>query len=139
MEASPYVAIHRFGTTPQIKGGVLIQVPECRTADEWSDFYGLSATDGVVVLFKAVDEHFKSGHGADYTPGGITTAEDFDTHTRCGNGLHFSPRPFMAQRYHHAPTTKFVACQVELADIVVIDSYGRPGDKVKARSCKCLA
>lgn len=137
VRASQFVAVHRFGTAPQVTGGVVIQVPERKTADEWIGYYGLDIEDGHVVLYKAVDDRYLSGHGADYTPGLTVTAEDFEAHTDCGNGLHFGPRPFMAKRYHDA-ATKYVACRVKVEDIVVIRSYGGPSDKVKARSCEAL-
>jgi hypothetical protein len=135
--ASPYVAVHRHGDTPRVEGGVLIQVPECDNAADWIEFYALDTEDASLVLFKAVDDEYRSGHGMVYAPGATVTAPDFEDHDGCGNGLHFCPRPFMGRRYHH-DATKYVACRVKVADIVVIRSYAGPGDKVKARSCEVL-
>jgi hypothetical protein len=138
VEASKFVAIHRYGTRAKVNGGVLIQIPECKTGLDWIDYYGLTPEDESVVLFKAVGADFKSGHGADYTPGTTVTADDFDPQPHCGQGLHFGPRPHLAARYHHAAVTRYIACRVKVADIVVIESWGRPGDKIKARSCDAL-
>lgn len=74
-------------------------------------------------------------HGTSYRPGTSAEALDWDPAPSCGGGLHFSPRPFMARKY--VSGSRFVACRVKLADVVVIDDYGT-SDKLKARSCTVL-
>jgi hypothetical protein len=139
VEASRFVAVTRHGETAKVNGGVLIQIPPTDTPEAWADFYGLKVSRGTVVLFKAVDDEFRSGHGTTYTPGSKPSAPDWQDHDGCGNGLHFCPRPFMAHLYH-TNATRFVACRVKLADLVVIGSYpgALPSDKVKAPSCTVL-
>ena len=43
----------------------------------------------------------------------------------------------MARRYFH-DATRFVACRVKLADIVVLADYAGVVDKVKAGACRVL-
>ena len=135
--AAPFVAVQRHGTKAKVNGGVLIQIPDIKTVEQFCEFYGLKLLRGSVVLFKCVGDDYVSAHGASYRPGEKPVAADWDPEPSCGNGLHFSPRPFMARRY--APNgTRFVACLVKLADLVVInDGYGTP-DKAKASRCSVL-
>ncbi|MHB1950199.1 MAG: DUF7666 domain-containing protein [Acidiferrobacteraceae bacterium] len=135
VRATPHVAIHRHGTTPKVTGGVLVQVPEIRTPDEFVAYYGLKPSRGTVTLYKLVDDEFVSAHGTSYRPGEKPVAADWQPTDACGNGLHFSPRPFMADRYSSG--SRYVACRVKVADIVVIT--GMVGaDKCKARACMVL-
>jgi hypothetical protein len=137
VQASKYVGIHRYGTTPNITGGVLIQIPGFSDNSEWLEFYGVKITRGYATLFKGVDDAYKSGYGTDYTPGAKPTCPDWAAGAFCGNGLHFSPRAFMTRKYA-SDATRFVACKVKVADLVVIgQSYGPP-DKCKAPACTVL-
>ncbi len=114
-----------------MKGGVLIQIPEITTAEEWCEFYGVEVRRGVVTLFKAVDKNFKSGHGFEYKPGSKPRAPDWDGgENECGGGLHFSPRPALALQFM-PEAARFVGCPVKVAEIVVHKSPMYPS-KVKA-------
>ena len=43
----------------------------------------------------------------------------------------------LARRYHHADTTRFLACSVKASDVVVISGHDVP-DKVKVPALKVL-
>jgi hypothetical protein len=125
--ASPYVAVtkqtsHR-GT---ISGGVIIEIPEITTAEQWIDFHGLTVKRGLVTLYKAVDDDWKSGYGFAYTPGSKPKCDDWDPHNGCGNGLHFTAHPLISKSYMQN-ATQYVACPVKVVELVVIDN-----EKVKA-------
>ena len=130
VEASKYVAIHKHGVTPQITGGVIINVPDpdTLTPADWCDYYGVTVTRGQALLYKAVDDDYSTSHarpaGIFYTAGAKVVAPDWDTVPECGNGLHCSPRPFLARDYN-AIATRYVQVRCKVADMVVI------GDKVK--------
>jgi hypothetical protein len=133
VEAADGVAVmrHRQGTAEIGATAPIDTRPG--TAAEWCRYYGVPVTDGVVVLYKAVDEEFDSYHGTSYRPGSLPAAPDWDGGEReCGGGLHLSPRPTFALA---APEDdmRFVACPVRLEDIAV---HPRPlyPDKVKARA-----
>ncbi len=131
VEASKYVPVQRFGTTPQVKGGVLIDIPDVSemTAREWCDYYGVKVERGYAILFKAVDDDLSTSRarrvGLTYTVGTKVVAPDWAPHKDCGNGLHASPSPHMALGYNSG-ATRFVKVKAKLADLVVID------DKIKA-------
>jgi hypothetical protein len=135
--ASAYVAIHRIGTSPKTRGGVLIQAPDLEkcSGEEWAAFYGLSPTRaGYVTVYAAVDDLFFKGHAytpTRYAPGDKPVAADWDPGRWCGGGLHFGPTPGHAQRYN-ASATRFAACKVRAADMVPL------GDKIKVRTCLVL-
>jgi hypothetical protein len=132
IESSPAVAVQKFGRHVKAKGGVIIEVPTSfASVAEWAAYYGVKLSRGRIVVFKAVDDTFRSPHGATYTPGTITTAPDWSPREECGNGLHFSPRAFMATSYNY-DATKYVACSVKASEAVLL------GDKLKAPSCKVL-
>src|SRR5208282_5770927 len=136
VQASKYVGIHRFGKGPKVKGGVLIQVPEIKTMEDFCDWYGVEVKRGRAMLYKCVTDDFASGHGMIYQPDSTVACEDWNKRPSCGHGLHFSPRPTMARTYH-LQGTRFVACKVKLADAVVITDFGQP-DKIKVPSCEVL-
>jgi hypothetical protein len=138
VRAGKYVAIHRRGLASTIKGGIVIQVPTCETVEEFCDYYDLKPKRKKVVLFKLVNDDFRSDHGADYSPGSKTTCSDWNDHPSCGGGLHFSPRPMLARKYSNG--TRFVACEVALDTIVTISDavVGSTVDKVKAPACRVL-
>jgi hypothetical protein len=133
VRASKYVAVTRHGDSPKVTGGVLIQVPDLSDPEAFCDFYGVTVEDSHAVLFKALDGDLKSKHGAVYALGGEVSCDDWDPTPACGGGLHFSPRPWMAERYH-VGASRFVACLVPLAEAVVTPGPYQP-DKVKAPRC----
>jgi hypothetical protein len=101
-----------------------------RSAEQWCELNGVEASDGVAVLFKAVDAEFRSDHGLSYAPGTRPAAPDWDATDECGGGLHLVARPFHALEYALQPR-RYVACPVRLEDVALV----RPahGTKVKAR------
>ncbi len=131
VSATPAVAVHNHGTSGEITGGVVIPIRRPATTAEWCAFYGVDvADDGTAVLYKAVDDTFHSGWGTRYAPGDTPEAPDWNDRNECGGGLHLSPRPFMALTYNPG-ADRFVACTVNVADLVVIsDSW--TWDKAKA-------
>ena len=106
-----------------------------RTSEAWCEAYELTPVDGIVVLYKAVGEDYRSAHGVAYTPGSTPTASDWDGgRAECGGGLHFSPRPSFAREFfREAP--RFVACPVRLTDIRPPDARDVYPQKVKAAGC----
>jgi len=117
-----------------VSGGVLIEIPAISTAEDWCAYHGAEVADGIAILYKAVDDDYATANsrrvGIFYTPGSEPTAPDWDPEPECGGGLHFTARPTAAKSYN--PTaTRFIACPVALADIVVHSPASYP-DKVKA-------
>jgi hypothetical protein len=137
VRATPFVAVQRTGKLAKVDGGVLIQIPEVKTTEQFFEYYGIKATRGTVTLYKLVDDKYLSAHGTSYKPGQKPSASDWDSEPCCGSGLHFSPRAFMARKYASPKFERFVACKVKVADIVVIDDYGTP-DKIKSPRCEVL-
>ncbi len=139
VRASKHVAVTRHVTAygePTVIGGVLIDIPIPRTAEEWCDLYGVEVTDGVAILFKAVDDDWSTSYsrkaGIAYTPGSSPEAPDWDGGVReCGGGLHFVAHPHEGLEFNER-ATRFVACPVALADIAVHADATMPS-KVKAR------
>jgi hypothetical protein len=104
------------------------------TPAEWCDYYDLPVSDGVVVLFKAVGDNFRSLREGNYTPGTVPVADDWDGGEReCGGGLHFSPTPRHAKSFNPG-AKRFVACPVALSDFVVHPEGDYP-EKIKAAGC----
>ena len=129
--AGPDVAVSIDGDLATIDGGHQVRVKRS-TPSEWCAYYGVPVKDGVAVLFKGVDHGFRSGRGFLYVPGTKPEAPDWDGAVReCGGGLHFSPHPSMTLEFF-SEATRFVACPVALADIVVHPN-GESPQKVKAR------
>jgi hypothetical protein len=133
---SKYTAIHRLAkTTKATGGGVVIEVPEITTMEQFFDYYGVDVKRGKATVYKIVDGEWSTGRGVIYAPGSKPSCGDWSATPCCGGGLHFSPRPFMARKYGDG--SRFVACEIKLADAVVITDGGQP-DKVKAKACKVL-
>ena len=134
MTAAHHVAVLIHDAQANVVGGQQTHVARA-TPKEWCEYYGVPVDDdGVAVLYKALDDDFRSPHGMSYAPGTKPVASDWDGLAReCGGGLHFSPRPLMAKEFHEA-ATKYAACPVRLADIVVHPDADYP-QKVKARAC----
>jgi len=136
--ASKYVSVtldrNRAGS-PQIAGGVLIEIPVIETPDQWCDYYGITVVDGIARVYKALDDDYSTGNaraaGLAYTPGlEEVAAPDWKPTPACGNGLHVSPLPVMAKVYNEA-ATRFVELGVRLDELVLITEYGI-ADKGKA-------
>ena len=138
VRAYGYVAVTRQpGHKGKVTGGVVIKVTALTSVKVWCDYYGVEPDAGVVILYKAVGQDFRSPHGFDYTPGTIPVASDWDSGEReCGGGLHFSPRPFMAFEFYDKPDKpRYVGCPVRITHIrkpKADDSYPQ---KVKAKGC----
>jgi hypothetical protein len=137
--ASRYVAVTRHAGrsgTPVVEGGVLIDIPRPRTADEWCEVHGVEVTDGVATLYKAVDDDYGTSYsraaGILYAPGTTPEAPDWDGGVaECGGGLHFVARPWEGLGFN-GDATRFVACPVALVDIAVHEDASMP-NKIKAR------
>ena len=136
-QATPHVAVFLHSARATFAGGHLIDLTSLDLTDPatWSAHVGGKTTgDGRVVLYKAVDDQWRSPHGAVYTPGSETTCDDWCDDAVCGGGLHFSPSPAQAMEYH-GQATRFVAVEVDVATLRPI-----PGGtaKCKAPSCRVL-
>jgi hypothetical protein len=122
------VAIHQHSTATTVLGGTLIDATSVDTPERWLAHHGVPVVDGKAVLAKAIDDDWKGTHKVPrllYRPGRTVKAPDWNPAPRCGGGLHLSPCPAMALLYHPG-ATKFVAVEVDVADIVILD------DKCKA-------
>lgn len=94
-------------------------------AIDWLAIYGITPDEeGVVTLYKGVNEHWTTDHGFDYSPGATPVAQDYSRDPICGGGLHFSPTPFHTGEYNHR-ISHYMACRVAVENIVVI------GNKIK--------
>jgi hypothetical protein len=125
-----------------VTGGVLIEIPPITTAAEWCELHGLPVVDGVVTLFKAVDDDWSTDQarfrGMAYAPGAAVEAADWDPEPECGGGIHLSPSPRHAREFNPS-ATRFVGCPVRVDDLVVHCPATYP-DKVKApRVGPCIA
>jgi hypothetical protein len=130
VEASDYVSVHKHGTQPKVKGGVLIEVPRCDTAEKWCAYYGVKVSRGIATLYKAVRDDYRSSRGMSYAPGTKPEAPDWDPVPECGGGLHFSFHPTAAQSFD-PEASRFLACPVRL-DEIVVHADGMYPNKVKA-------
>ena len=140
VRASCMVAVHnhnpdnKYGTV-KITGGVIIDVRPAANLDEWFADNIIEPVDGVVTLYKAVDDGFKSGYGFDYTPGTVPVAPDWDGGVQeCGGGLHFCAAPWIARSQFNRSATRFVACPILVSDIA-FHPGGQLPSKVKAKGC----
>jgi hypothetical protein len=128
--------------TIDIPGAVILKTPEIRTAADWCDYYGVTVKRGVATLFKAVDDDYSTNNARrkniSYAPGEKPAAPDWDGGVaECGGGLHFSPHPMLALEFNQ-DATRFVACPVKVAEIVVHPDALYP-NKVKApRVCAAI-
>ncbi len=123
-------------TDVTISGGVVIDIPVPTTATEWCDFHGVELRDGdeVAILFKALGDDLVASHDFAYEVGKTPAAPDWDGGVaECGAGLHFSPTPWQALQFRR-DATRFLACPVRVADIVVHPDGMYP-QKVKAPGC----
>lgn len=134
-EASPYCAVVIDSENAKVTGGVQIKIPKVFTPQVWCDYNGVEVVDGVAILYKALDENYKSGYGAEYRPGTIPIAPDWDGGRKeCGGGYHFCASPRIARDRFNNKATKFSACPVALADCATITNP-EYRDKIKAQGC----
>ena len=137
VSAAKYVAVHQHSRHAAITGGHLIVVPDIATVDDWFDYHGVNATDGHVVLYKAVDDQLRSGRGMPYPLGEVVEAPDWSPVDECGGGLHLCATAHHATAYF-PPASRWLACRVAVADLVVITDGAGRSDKVKARRVEVL-
>jgi hypothetical protein len=133
IKAAKTVYVLLRGKGAKVKGGIVRRV-KVSTPAEWCAYYGVEVKGKVAVLFKALNEDFRSPHGIAYSPGSTPVAPDWDGgKAECGGGLHFSPCPQMAREFHES-ATRYCACPVALKDIAVHPD-GQLPQKVKAKGC----
>jgi len=129
VRATPYVAVTRHGTDARVEGGVLIQVPRITNPEAWLEYYGIRPRRGIVTLYKAVDDQYRSrwvrdGMRVAYMPGSMPEAPDFDPAPRdCGAGLHACVSPALARDYY-PEATHYVAIPVRVSDLGYPDPDG---------------
>jgi hypothetical protein len=116
--ATSHVAVHLHQATVTVSGGVLINHAALNLEDPqaWCAYHGVTVTDGVATVYKAVDDEWTTCHGSDYSPGATPSAPDWSANNHCGGGLHFGPTPMHA-RYYHEDATRYLACPVAVADL----------------------
>ena len=137
VSAAKYVAVHQHSRHAAITGGHLIVVPDIATVDDWFDYHGVNATDGHVVLYKAVDDQLRSGRGMPYPLGDVVEAPDWSPTNQCGGGLHLCATVRHSTAYFSG-ATRWLACRAAVADLVVITDGNGQSDKVKARRVEVL-
>jgi hypothetical protein len=107
-------------------------MPKIATPAEWCEYYGASIENGVVTLYKAVNDNYCSERGFSYAIGSTPEAPDWDGPAReCGGGLHFCSTP-SASKGFYPKATRFMECKVALEDLVVHEKAEYPM-KIKGR------
>ena len=133
-KAGRQVVIQKHSKLTKIDGGIQIDVELPTTAADWCAWHGVKVVDGVAMVYKCVNDDFRSARGGDYTPGTIPAATDWDGGAKeCGGGYHFSPSAAATRQFASGP--KFLACPVALTDMrapKLDDSYA---NKIKAAKC----
>jgi hypothetical protein len=120
----------------KVSGGIIVRIPQLKTAKEWCRRYGIKVKDGIALLYKSIDSNYKSARGGDYTPKSTPVANDWDGGKKeCGGGLHFSPVPSAALEFYNKPNNRFVACPVALKDMRHPKSTDQYPNKIKAKGC----
>ena len=119
MHASKYVAIHLFSQRVTLNGnGHIIDLTALDLTDPttWCEYHGITVTDGIALVYKAVDQDWKSHHGTDYSPGSTPEAPDWKPTRECGKGLHFGYTPQRALWSAAAPieNPRFLRCGIRL-------------------------
>lgn len=131
VRAAPTVSITTLNESAKIDGGNVGMV-DLGVPMTWCEYYGVPIEGDSVVLFKALDNEYKTNYtGFPYVPGTTPIAPDWDGgEDECGKGLHFSPSPRHARDFF--PSAKrFCACRVLLAEMVTHPN-GKYPQKVKA-------
>ncbi len=127
------VTVH--GKLAKVRGGRVVRVSAITTAKAWCEHHGVQVCRGVAVVYKAVDDKYRSSYSGDYTPGTVPEAADWDGGVaECGGGLHFSPSPACAKSFF-PQATKFLVCQVRLKDMRKPTESDNYTTKIKARGC----
>jgi len=137
VHASKYVAVTDYGPQTRINGGVHIVIRKPTTPAEWCELHGATVDEGIVTLYKAVDDDYATGQsrgrGIYYTPGATPEAPDWDGgKAECGGGLHFTARPWEARAFNRA-ATRYIACPVALEDLAAPHLNAMYPAKIKAR------
>ena len=100
------VAGHLHSASAKLSGGVIND--HTKEADmtpaQWCDYHGVTVTDGIAYVYKAVNDQWTTSHGTDYTPGSSPEAADWRDNQECGHGLHFCPTPGQALAYFFGAT-----------------------------------
>lgn len=137
VEAVSYVSISCMSDfSGDARGGIIIRLPKLQTAIQWCDFHGVSVADGIVTLYKAVRDDYRSLRGMIYAPGTTPEAPDWDGGTaECGGGLHFCARPLEALTFDRNKATRFVACPVRIDEITLHYPAEYPNKVKAARVC----
>lgn len=117
-----------------ITGGHVRRRQSRDSVEVWCDYYGVPIIDGVVTLYKAVRDNYRSARDLCYAPGTFPVAADWDGGgAECGGGLHFCARPLLAQGFD-PEATRFVACPVAVVDLRVPRAGDVYPNKIKARA-----
>ena len=128
VQASKYVAVRLHSARVTLDGGVLIDLTQLDLTDPatWCDYHGVTVTDGIAEVFKAVNDQWTTDRGINYQPGSLPTAPDWKPTRECGHGLHFCARPAVSKDQYFPAATRFVRVGVRLDEMVCL------GDKIKA-------
>jgi hypothetical protein len=140
VEAGRFVAVHVHSQHVTVEGGVVIDLTAVDLTDPatWCEFHGVKVGDGSVSLFKALDEHYESGHQYNrtrYEVGCEVVCSDWRDDNECGGGLHLGPSTHHATAYR-TDAKRWVRVDVALDDLRPILG-GTP--KCKVRSCRVVA
>ena len=153
VQASGSATVQAYGSaTVQAYGGVAIHLHSARatitgngiTIDHtlerldpatWCEYHGVTVTDGIATVHKAVNDQWTTDRGTNYAPGSMPTCDDWADNNRCGGGLHFSPWPWEAATYQPG-ATRYVAVGINLADLRPIPG-GTPKCKAPAVIVAC--
>jgi hypothetical protein len=137
--ASKFAVVHKMGPHVTITGAGHVVTPpnldRCDTAT-WLSYHGIeSDKDGIVTLYKAVDDAYTTSRRFDYRPGATPEAPDWVADHECGEGLHFGPTPVHAMAYK-SDATRFMACPIRADEISVIDQQKIKARRVVAPGCR---
>jgi hypothetical protein len=125
------VTVVCFGSFPEVEGAGFVTRIDIATPNKWCHYYGSEICGDSAILFKALDNDYKSSRGFAYIPGTVVEAPDWDEgKAECGGGLHFSPSPKHALEFF-PNAIRFVACKVPLSEIVTCPE-GQYPQKCKA-------
>ena len=136
--ATPYVVVHLHSAKARVSGGHIIDVADLDLSDPatWCEHHGVTVVDGIATVYKAVDNHWTTSRGIDYSPGSTPSAPDWRADGRRGGGLHFSPTPWLSQTYY-PEATRYVSCGVSIETLMPILGAGAAKCKAPAvvRGC----
>ena len=130
--AGDWCAVHHHNQRSKVTAKNVFVVPDLSTIEVWAAYHGIPIADGRIRLAKAVRDDYRSAHDMSYKVGSEVTAPDWTTTRACGGGLHLVAQGWQGISYDPS-ATRFVAVEVAIADLVVID-----GEKVKARTLRVL-